>query len=142
LYLTKKGDFSLNIQKKGAVVGGERQERLLEYALEVCQDILIIHYKGEIDLASAHIMEETLEEGADRGFRKIIADLSDVEFGDASMLRMLVSFHQKMEDRFGQWSAGVHIICNRQSILKLFAITGLDKLFVMCLSKEEALKSF
>jgi len=55
----------------------------------------------------------------------VIVDLEQVGFIDSSGLGVLVSALRRARERDG----AVRIVCRRDNILKIFRITGLDKVF-------------
>jgi len=55
----------------------------------------------------------------------VIVDLGGVAFIDSSGLGVLVSALRRARERDGS----VRIVCTRDNVLKIFRITGLDKVF-------------
>jgi anti-anti-sigma factor len=65
-----------------------------ECHLEVLPDSYVLHVRGEMDLATAHILDESLKPIAGNG-RHIILDMSELRYIDGSGLRFLFSALQR-----------------------------------------------
>ncbi|MRR11116.1 anti-sigma factor antagonist, partial [bacterium] len=55
----------------------------------------------------------------------ILVDLDEVGFIDSSGLGVLVGGMRRVKERSGS----LRLVCTRENILKIFRITGLDKVF-------------
>jgi anti-sigma B factor antagonist len=86
-----------------------------------CEIIL----RGEVDVYTAPRLKEKLIEMIESGCINIVVDLEAVSFIDSSGLGVLVSALRRAREREG----AVRIVCTRENILKIFRITGLDKVF-------------
>lgn len=80
---------------------------------------------GEIDVYTAPRLKERLVAAIDEGCSRIILEMNGVSFIDSSGLGVLVSALRRAREKDG----GVRIVCVRDNILKIFRITGLDKVF-------------
>ena len=96
----------------------------------VCTVIL----EGEIDVYTAPKLKEVLVEAIESGCPNIIVDLQQVAFIDSSGLGVLVSALRRARERDGV----VRIVCTRDNVLKIFRITGLDKVFPIFTDAAEA----
>ena len=92
-----------------------------EHEASVCTLTL----NGEIDVYTAPELKAQLGEAIDSGCINVIVDLEGVSFIDSSGLGVLVSALRRARERDG----AVRIVCTRENILKIFRITGLDKVF-------------
>lgn len=81
--------------------------------------------RGEIDVYTAPNLKTALVEVIEGGCVNIVVDLDGVSFIDSSGLGVLVSALRRARERDG----AVRIVCTRDNILKIFRITGLDKVF-------------
>ena len=81
--------------------------------------------RGEVDVYTAPRLKEKLVEMIESGCVNIVVDLEGVSFIDSSGLGVLVSALRRARERDG----AVRIVCTRENILKIFRITGLDKVF-------------
>jgi anti-sigma B factor antagonist len=87
----------------------------------------VLAVTGEIDIHTAHALADRLADVVASGERTLIVDLGGVEFLDSSGLGVLVGGLNKERDVGGSLS----LVCAHANLLKLFAITGLDRVFVI-----------
>ena len=90
--------------------------------------------EGEVDVYTAPQLKTQLVELIDDGCISIIVDLEKVAFIDSSGLGVLVGALRRARERDG----AVRIVCTRDSVLKIFRITGLDKVFPIFSDAAEA----
>ena len=90
--------------------------------------------RGEVDVYTAPRLKEGLVEMIEGGCANVVVDLEAVSFIDSSGLGVLVSALRRARERDGT----VHIVCTRENILKIFRITGLDKVFPVFADVAEA----
>jgi anti-sigma B factor antagonist len=88
-------------------------------------DVCTVTLDGEIDVYTAPVLKEELVSILQGGCTHVILDLEKVGFIDSSGLGVLVSALRRAREKDGT----VRIVCTRESILKIFRITGLDKVF-------------
>jgi anti-sigma B factor antagonist len=86
-----------------------------------------------LDAAAAPSFKQEVEAFASAQPKRVLLDLSAVEFVDSTGLGVLVSLLKKMgsDGRIAVFGAG-------PSVQRLFQITRLDSLFRLCASREEA----
>jgi len=87
----------------------------------------VLAVTGEIDIHTAHALADRLADVVASGERTLIVDLGGVGFLDSSGLGVLVGGLNKVRDVGGSLS----LVCAHANLLKLFAITGLDRVFVI-----------
>ena len=80
---------------------------------------------GCLDLHSAPVLRDRLIELLDSGQRCLVLDLEGVEFLDSTGLGVLVGGLKRVRSHVGS----LHLVCQREKILKVFRITGLTKVF-------------
>jgi anti-sigma B factor antagonist len=97
---------------------------------EVCS----VSLDGEIDVYTAPRLKEELVSVVESGCPNVIVDMEKVGFIDSSGLGVLVSALRRARERDGV----VRIVCTRDNILKIFRITGLDKVFPIFADMDEA----
>lgn len=97
-------------------------------------DVCSIVLKGEVDVYTAPGLKEKLVSAIEGGCRNVIVDMQEVGFIDSSGLGVLVSALRRARERDGV----VRIVCSRDNILKIFRITGLDKVFPIFSDADEA----
>lgn len=89
---------------------------------------------GEIDLSNATSLRARIDELVHRGDRRLVVDLGGVGFMDSSGLSVLVAGMKRMREAGGELA----IACPNEPILKVFAVTGLDRVFSIRASVAEA----
>lgn len=85
----------------------------------------VVELEGEIDLSTSAIFKETVYQVIESGHIDVIIDLNELEFMDSTGLGVLVAALKKTTMEGGS----IRLICNKRNILKVFTITGLDKVF-------------
>lgn len=96
--------------------------------------VCTVRLDGEVDVYTAPQLKEELVSLIQGGCTHVIVDLEHVGFIDSSGLGVLVSALRRAREKDG----AVRIVCTRESILKIFRITGLDKVFPIFSDAEEA----
>lgn len=80
---------------------------------------------GDIDISTAPALRDKLVNLIDSGCRSLKIDVQRVEFLDASGLGVLVGAMQRIRANGGS----LELIGTSQRLIRIFAITGLDKAF-------------
>jgi len=80
---------------------------------------------GEIDVYTAPQLRQRLVELVDEGRPQIVVDMEQVEFLDSTGLGVLVGGLKRVRAREGS----LRLVCSQERILKIFRITGLEKVF-------------
>lgn len=94
----------------------------------------VLSVGGEIDIATApHLREKLLEIVNEQRYR-IVADLADVDFIDSTGLGVLIGALKRVRTHDGE----LRVVCIDPRTLKVFQITGLDRVFSLVSSVEEA----
>jgi len=94
----------------------------------------VISLKGEVDLYTAPEFKQQLLEVIGQGGREVIVDFTDTTFIDSTTLGVLVGGVKRLRTNDGQLS----LVCNDRNITKIFEITGLDRVFTIYLTRDEA----
>ncbi|KQY58124.1 anti-sigma B factor antagonist [Aeromicrobium sp. Root495] len=94
----------------------------------------IIEVGGEIDVYTAPRLREAVVEAVDRGATRLVIDVEKVDFLDSTGLGVLVGALKRVRADGGS----LDIVCTQERILKIFQITGLDKVFGLHASVDEA----
>jgi anti-sigma B factor antagonist len=95
----------------------------------------VVAVAGEIDLFTAPEFKQRVAAPIDEGVRAIVVDLRETTFVDSSSLGVLIGAHRRLKGRGGTLS----VVCDNTSIVKTFRITGLDSVFRIVPTLEEAL---
>jgi len=88
-------------------------------------DHTVLEVGGEIDVYTAPRLRERLHELVDAGAHRILVDMQRVEFLDSTGLGVLVGVLKRLRTHNG----GLALICTHERILKIFRITGLERVF-------------
>jgi anti-sigma B factor antagonist len=97
----------------------------------------LIAVRGEIDLFTAPELKSALTEAIEAGKLRLVIDLSEVSFLDSTALGVLIGAVKRLRSRGG----ALAIVNTDTSIAKTFEITGLDQIFTILPSREEAFAS-
>jgi anti-sigma B factor antagonist len=100
----------------------------MELALNVHSDtpgFTVIEVSGEIDVYTAPKLRETLINLVEAGSYQLIVDMEGVEFLDSTGLGVLVGGLKRVRAQDG-W---IDLVCTQNRILRIFKITGLNKVF-------------
>ena len=97
----------------------------------------VIALAGEVDLYTAPEFKQQLLDVIGEGAKHVVVDFSETTFIDSTTLGVLVGGVKRLRPAGGQLS----IVCTDRNITKIFEITGLDKVFPIYDSREEALGS-
>ena len=87
--------------------------------------LTVVHVGGEIDVYTAPLLREALDRQVAAGRTDLIVDLEDVTFMDSTGLGVLVGRLKLVRGQNGT----LRIVSSQDRILKVFKITGLDKVF-------------
>jgi anti-sigma B factor antagonist len=90
-------------------------------------DVPVIAVSGEIDVATAPQLRETLQGVISRGKTTIVLDLLGVTFLDSTALGVLVGALKRCRDAGGD----LQVVVAESRILKIFEITGLTSVFTI-----------
>jgi anti-sigma B factor antagonist len=93
-----------------------------------------IAVQGELDLATAPRLKWPLVDAIDAGARVLIVDLSGVTFMDSTALGVLIGIRRSLK-----LGSRLAIVCGDADVLKIFEISGLDAVFEIFPSFDEAL---
>jgi anti-sigma B factor antagonist len=86
-------------------------------------DLCVVVLAGEVDIYSVPELRSRFESFAEAGCRRIVLDLTDVDFVDSSVLGVLIH-RSRLVAEAGGW---MRIVCPRGQVLRVLQITGLDK---------------
>lgn len=94
----------------------------------------VLDVGGEIDVYTAPQLRERLIAIVQSGARQVVVDLGRVEFLDSTGLGVLVGALKRLNSVGGELA----LVCAQERLLKIFRITGLDRVFKLHPSVEEA----
>jgi len=97
----------------------------------------VIALAGEVDLYTAPEFKQQLLEVIAQGAKNVVVDFSDTTFIDSTTLGVLVGGVKRLRTNEGQLS----LVCSDRNITKIFEITGLDRVFTIYGSRDEAVSA-
>ena len=97
-------------------------------------DRAVLDVIGEVDVYSAPDLRERLSETLSAAAPSLIVNLSEVTFLDSTGIGTLVAGL----NRAVQFGGTMTLVCDHERILKLFRITGLDSVFAIRATVEDA----
>jgi anti-sigma B factor antagonist len=100
-------------------------------------DAFVIALAGEVDLYTAPEFKQQLLDVIDKGAKYVIVDFSGTTFIDSTTLGVLVGGVKRLRTNDGQLS----LVCSDRNITKIFEITGLDRVFTIHPTRDEAVSS-
>lgn len=86
-----------------------------------------LRLRGELDAATAPLLEAGIGEAAARGVSELVVDCSELAFIDSSGLSVLVTNHKRLED------VGCCLVVEAAppGALRLFEIAGIDRVLII-----------
>jgi len=112
----------------------------MELTLNVYSDpsgFTVIEVGGEIDVYTAPRLRERLIGLVEGGNYQLIVNMEAVEFLDSTGLGVLVGGLKRVRAQDG----GIDLVCTQSRILRIFRITGLNKVFSIFETVAEAIAS-
>jgi anti-sigma B factor antagonist len=104
---------------------------------EVDANTHVIELGGEVDLYTAPEFKERLLQLIEGGKSNLVVDLSKATFIDSTTLGVLVGGVKRLRPSGGS----LGLVCTDPNIIKIFEITGLDRVFAIHDSRDEALSA-
>jgi anti-sigma B factor antagonist len=100
----------------------------------VREGVHVVAVAGEIDLFTAPEFKQRMGTVIEQGVDRLVVDLSATTFVDSSSLGVLIGAHRRLKQRKGS----LVVVCDNDSIVKTFKITGLDGVFTLVPSLDDA----
>jgi len=100
----------------------------------ISDDSYVISLAGEVDLYTAPEFKQQLLEVIGQGGKQVIVDFTNTTFIDSTTLGVLVGGVKRLRTNDGQLS----LVCSDRNITKIFEITGLDRVFAIHATRDEA----
>jgi anti-sigma B factor antagonist len=95
----------------------------------------VVSVTGEIDLFTAPELKSALVEAIDAGRTRVVVDLTGTTFLDSTALGVLIGTVKRLRARDGRLT----LVNTDANIARTFDITGLDQIFTICKTRDEAL---
>ena len=100
-------------------------------------DVAIIDLAGEVDAYTSARFREVMIDIIDDGGVNLIVSMAKVEYIDSSGLGALVGGLKRTSERKGR----IVLVCDQSQVRKVFEITGLEKVFPIFDTEQEALEA-
>ncbi len=94
----------------------------------------LITLAGEVDVYTSPQLKQRIADAVDDGCVNLVVALDGLDFIDSSGLGVLVSGLRRVKEHGGT----LRLVCTKDGILKIFRITGLDKVFPLFSTLAEA----
>jgi anti-sigma B factor antagonist len=107
---------------------------LLRVDHSVAADTADISAHGEIDLATVNTLRSAITHVLTEGARHLVLHLEGVTYIDSSGLGTLIGAHKRVASAGGTMT----VRCTQPRILRLFTITGLDRVLTVLDAEDEA----
>jgi anti-sigma B factor antagonist len=105
------------------------------FPVELAGGVPVVAAPEEIDITNAEPLREALLTAAANGHRTLVVDLTRTRFCDCSGLHTLIAAHKRAQAEGGE----VLLVIPGTAVLRVFAITGADRMIPAFTSLPEAL---
>jgi anti-sigma B factor antagonist len=105
------------------------------FPVAVVAGVPVVAAPEEIDITNAEGLRAALLAAAERGHGTFVVDMSRTRFCDSSGLHALVAAHRRTRAEGGE----VLLVIPDAAVLRVFAITGMDRVIPNFTSLDEAL---
>ena len=95
----------------------------------------VVVLSGEVDIFTAPQFKECLLELLDAGVKRLVVDLSQITFIDSTALGVLIGGVRRVHSSGGAMT----IVVTTRPVERVLSITGLDRVFSMHATRDEAL---
>jgi len=97
----------------------------------------IIEFEVEVDVYTAPQLKQQMISLLESGARELVVDLTKVDYLDSTALGVLIGGLKRMRERDGN----MVLVCPSPRIRRVFEITGLDKIFDIFNTAQDATES-
>jgi anti-anti-sigma factor len=105
------------------------------FRLEMLNGVPVVVTPEEIDISNVGVLRSALLDADADGSRGLVVDMSGTQFCDSSGLNVLVRAHQRAQTQGGQ----VRLVMTGAGVLRLFVVTGVDRVIPIFGSVAEAM---
>ena len=106
-----------------------------QYPVEVVRGVPVVTAAEEIDITNADGLQAALLEAAGHGHATLVVDMTRTQFCDTAGIHVLVGAHKRALTEGGQ----LRLVISSANVLRVFAITGIDRVIPQFASLDEAL---
>ncbi|GAA3738868.1 STAS domain-containing protein [Salinactinospora qingdaonensis] len=90
-------------------------------------DYAVVTVRGEIDLYTAPHLHSKLVDAVNDGSRRLLVDMSRVEFCDSTGMNVLLSVMKHAREKEG----ALELVAPCPAVMKVLEVTGLDAVFTI-----------
>ncbi len=90
-------------------------------------DVAVVTVGGEVDLYTAPQLRDELVGALEDGARRLVIDMSRVEFCDSTGISVLLSAMKRSRDNEGD----LELVAPKPAVTKVLEVTGLDEVFTI-----------
>jgi anti-sigma B factor antagonist len=105
------------------------------FTVEMAGGVAVVTTPGEIDITNAPALRTALLDAATQGRGPVVVDMSGTQFCDSAGLHALIRAHKRAR---AEGDDVLVVIC-ATTVLRIFAISGLDRIIPNFSTLEEAL---
>lgn len=98
-------------------------------------DLGLVVLGGELDISTAPQFKSDLCALVDEGVKDIVVDLNEVTFIDSTALGVLIGGVRRVRSAGGV----IVLVATGRAVVRALALTGLDRVFTICATREQAL---
>jgi anti-sigma B factor antagonist len=98
-------------------------------------NVAVIELKGEVDLYTCPELKDELLRVIGDGATIVVVDLTETTFIDSTGLGVLIRGVERLTTEDGRLA----VVCIDPNMVKVFEVTGLDRVFSIYSTREEAL---
>jgi anti-sigma B factor antagonist len=113
-----------------------RAVRALEISTELPEPtVAVVGLKGEVDLYTCPDLKEELLRVIREGATLVVVDLTETTFIDSTGLGVLIRGVERLNTEGGR----LVVVCVDPNMVKVFEVTGLNRVFAIYSTRDEAL---
>lgn len=90
-------------------------------------DVAVVTVGGEIDLYTAPQLRDELLGTLEDGARRLVIDMSRVEFCDSTGISVLLSAMKRFREKDGD----LELVAPKPAVMKVLEVTGLNEVFTI-----------
>jgi anti-sigma B factor antagonist len=105
------------------------------FPVEIVKDMPVVAAPEEIDITNAGALRAALLNAAANGHDRLVVDMTRTQFCDSSGLHTLIAAHKRAEAEGRE----VLLVIPSPTVLRVFALTGMDRVIPNVTSLPEAL---
>ena len=102
---------------------------------DIDQTTSVVAVTGELDLTTAPRLKWMLHDLLEAGRANQVVDLTETTFMDSTALGVLVGINRSLGE-----GMRLLIVCSRPNVLKIFELSGMDGIFTIVPTLDEALQ--